>query len=184
MGRVPLAGCGLVLDLGKATLGASIYMTSVPFTRQAHRETCQLPDLHGDNDPSTVSLLLDTVVGWRQLELISARSCALTLWILDAVAYAAYIRWRGSGSGTVGVAHRWRVGRRERGCAFKHSCPIYSHNEPTAVPMYKAVSRDGSRVGALRAYTHMPQAERERQSTVHSAPRTALDRTGLQTGRQ
>ena len=31
-----------------------------------------------------------TDVGWRQLELISARSCALTLWILGTDAYATY----------------------------------------------------------------------------------------------
>ena len=49
-----------------------------------------LPDLHGACEPSTLSLLLDTVAGWRQLELISARSCALTLWILGTDAYATY----------------------------------------------------------------------------------------------
>ena len=49
-----------------------------------------LPDLHGAHRPSTLSLLLDTVVGWRQLELISARSCALTLWILGTDAHATY----------------------------------------------------------------------------------------------
>ena len=49
-----------------------------------------LPDLHGFHNPSTLSLLLDTVVGWRQLELISARSCALTLWILGTDAHATY----------------------------------------------------------------------------------------------
>ena len=31
-----------------------------------------------------------TDVGWRQLELISARSCALTLWILGTDAHATY----------------------------------------------------------------------------------------------
>ena len=49
-----------------------------------------LPDLHGFHNPSTVSLLLDTVVGWRQVELICARLCALTLWILGTGAHATY----------------------------------------------------------------------------------------------
>ena len=59
-----------------------------------------LPDLHGVCEPSTVSLLLDTVVGWRQLELISARSCALALWILGTDAYATY-----AGAEAAPVAH-------------------------------------------------------------------------------
>ena len=41
-----------------------------------------------------------TDVGWRQLELISARSCALTLWILGTDAYATY-----AGAEAAPVAH-------------------------------------------------------------------------------
>ena len=32
----------------------------------------------------------NTVVGWRQLQLISARSCTLTLWLLRSDAYSTY----------------------------------------------------------------------------------------------
>ena len=41
-----------------------------------------------------------TDVGWRQLELISARSCALTLWILGTDAHATY-----AGAAAAPVAH-------------------------------------------------------------------------------
>ena len=61
-----------------------------------------LSDLHDFHNPSTLSLLFDTVVGWRQLELISARSCALTLWILGSDAYATYMY---AGAEAAPVAH-------------------------------------------------------------------------------
>ena len=61
---------------------------------------CLVGWLQPCNNPSTLSLLLDTVVGWRQLELISARSCALTLWILGTDAHATY-----AGTAAPPVAH-------------------------------------------------------------------------------
>ena len=41
------------------------FVTSVPLPFHSAGSSGDLPDLHGFQSPSTLSLLLDTVVGWR-----------------------------------------------------------------------------------------------------------------------
>jgi len=55
-----------------------------------HQPKVERVDARGDLHPTTVSRRSDIVDGWRQLELISACSCALTLWILGIGAHATY----------------------------------------------------------------------------------------------
>ena len=58
-----------------------------------------LPDLRGAHEPSTLSLLLDTVVGWRQLELIRHQRAFVRSDAVDPRdRCVCHLRWRVSGS--------------------------------------------------------------------------------------
>ena len=73
----------------------------------------------------TLSLLLDTVVGWRQLELISARSCVLTLWIIGSDAHATY-----AGAEAAPTGSPLRALRENADVLFNYHGPIGERSGP------------------------------------------------------
>ena len=78
-----------------------------------------------------VTLLLDTVVRWRLLKLISARFCALMLWTLRTDAHITY-----DGTEAAPAAHS--ADCRARGCAFQ---PIKYQHDPFTHSELKALAR-------------------------------------------